>query len=72
MVKFIDNEKQKNAALDIKYYDFTFDSAMFALQGPKAINILETMTEIEIPRSWGYFETTLAGIEVFASRTKLL
>ena len=69
MIKFIDTEKQKNADLDIKYYDFTFDSAMFALQGPKAIKILETMTDIEIPRSWGYFETTLAGIEVFASRT---
>lgn len=69
MVKFIDSEKQKNPDLDINYYDYTFDSAMFALQGPKAINIMETLTDVEIPRSWGYFETTIAGIEIIASRT---
>ncbi len=69
MIKFIDSEKQKNSKLDINYYDFTLDSSMFALQGPKAIKIMESMTDVEIPRGWGYFETTLAGIEVFASRT---
>ncbi|TET29734.1 MAG: glycine cleavage system aminomethyltransferase GcvT [Candidatus Heimdallarchaeota archaeon] len=69
MINFIDGEKQKNPKLDISYYDFTLDSAMFALQGPKGVNILETMTDIEIPRSWGYFETQLAGIDVMASRT---
>ncbi len=69
MVKFVDNEKQKNPDLDINYYDFTLDSAMFALQGPKGVKILETMTDIEIPRSWGFFETKLAGIDVIASRT---
>ena len=69
MIKFIDGEKQKNPNLDISYYDFTLDSAMFALQGPKGVKILETMTDIEIPRSWGYFETQLDGIDVMASRT---
>jgi len=69
MINFIDSEKQKNSNLDINYYDFTLDSAMFALQGPKAVNILETMTDIEIPRSWSYFETQLNGIDVIASRT---
>ncbi len=69
MIKFIDNEKQRKSDLDINYYDFTLDSAMFALQGSKAIKILESMTEDEIPRSWGYFETKLAGIDVKASRT---
>ncbi|MCG3253846.1 MAG: glycine cleavage system aminomethyltransferase GcvT [Candidatus Heimdallarchaeota archaeon] len=69
MIKFIDGEKQKNPNLDISYYDFTLDSAMFALQGPKGVKILEIMTDIEIPRSWGYFETQLDGIDVMASRT---
>ncbi|MHA1586410.1 MAG: glycine cleavage system aminomethyltransferase GcvT [Candidatus Heimdallarchaeota archaeon] len=69
MIKFIDGEKQKNPNLEISYYDFTLDSAMFALQGPKGVKILETMTDIEIPRSWGYFETQLDGIDVMASRT---
>ncbi|MCK5183055.1 MAG: glycine cleavage system aminomethyltransferase GcvT [Candidatus Heimdallarchaeota archaeon] len=69
MINFIDGEKQKNPNLDISYYDFTLDSAMFALQGPKGVKILETMTDIEIPRSWGYFETQLVGIDVMASRT---
>ncbi|MGC9781104.1 MAG: glycine cleavage system aminomethyltransferase GcvT [Candidatus Heimdallarchaeota archaeon] len=69
LIKFIDNEKQRKSDLDINYYDFTLDSAMFALQGPKAIKILESMTEDEIPRSWGYFETKLAEIDVKASRT---
>lgn len=69
MINFIDGEKQKNSNLDIQYYDFTLDSAMFALQGPKAVKILETMTDVEIPRSWGFFEATLAGIDVIASRT---
>ncbi len=69
MINFIDGEKQKYPKLDIHYYDFTLDSAMFALQGPKAIDILKTMTDIEIPSSWGYFETQLAGMDVLASRT---
>lgn len=69
MVKFIDNEKQKHLDLDINYYDFTLDSAMFALQGPKAVKILETLTEDEIPRSWGYFETKIGDLDVIASRT---
>ena len=69
MVKFIDGEKQKNPDLDINYYDYTLDSAMFALQGPKAINIMENLTDIEIPRSWGYFEAEIAGIPIIASRT---
>jgi len=69
MINFIDSEKQKHPDLEINYYDFTLDSAMFALQGPKAVKILETMTDVEIPRSWGFFEATLAGIDVVASRT---
>ncbi len=69
MITFIDSEKQKKSDLDINYYDFTLDSAMFALQGPKAIKILESMTDDDIPRSWSYFETKLADIDVKASRT---
>ncbi|HUT79737.1 MAG TPA: glycine cleavage system aminomethyltransferase GcvT [Candidatus Bathyarchaeia archaeon] len=69
MINFIDGEKQRNPKLDIHYYDFTLDSAMFALQGPKAIQILKTMTDIEIPSSWGYFETQLTGFDIIASRT---
>jgi aminomethyltransferase len=69
MVKFIDSEKQKHPGLEINYYDFTLDSSMFALQGPKAIKILESLTDIEIPRPWSFFEMKLGDFDVLASRT---
>ncbi|NHJ84181.1 MAG: glycine cleavage system aminomethyltransferase GcvT [Asgard group archaeon] len=69
MINFIDGEKQRNPNLDINYYDFTLDSAMIAFQGPKAVNVLETLVDVEIPRSWGFFEATIAGIDIIASRT---
>ena len=69
MIKFITEEKQKNPDLDISYHDFTFESSMFALQGPKAIDIVQSMTNEEAPRGWGWFKPTIAGFEVLASRT---
>ncbi|MEA2071649.1 MAG: glycine cleavage system aminomethyltransferase GcvT [Asgard group archaeon] len=69
MVGYIDEQKQKRKDLDIAYYDFTLESSMFALQGPKAHDIMKEMTDVEIPRGWGFFEPELAGLPVIASGT---
>jgi aminomethyltransferase len=69
MVSFIDEQKQKHNDIEFNYYDFTLESSMFALQGPKAVNVMAEMTDDEIPRGWGFFETNLGGFDVLASRT---
>lgn len=69
MTDFAKKEKEKNPDIDFSFEDVTLVSSMFALQGPKAIDIVQSMTDDEPPRGWGWFKTKLAGLDVLASRT---
>ncbi|MBD3189430.1 MAG: glycine cleavage system aminomethyltransferase GcvT [Candidatus Heimdallarchaeota archaeon] len=69
MIDFAKKEKEKNPDIDFNFEDVTLVSSMFALQGPKAIDILQSMTDDEPPRGWGWFKTKLVGLDVLASRT---
>ena len=57
-----------NPNFDLKLDDVTESSALFALQGPNAKDILETVTK-DIPGRWKVVETTIEGIKVIISGT---
>lgn len=57
-----------NPIFDLKLEDVTESSALFALQGPNAKDILETVTK-NIPGRWKVVETTIEGIKVIISGT---
>ena len=57
--------------VDVNLIDISKTSAMFALQGPKAINVLRNMfnESINLPDSWGVINTTFNNIELIISGT---
>lgn len=57
--------------LDLRMQDISASSAMFALQGPKALDVISQVLNegIKPPPAWTLLNTTLNGIEVVISGT---
>lgn len=64
--------KEQNS-FDVAMEDSTAESAMIAVQGPKAVGILSGLAEdsagIESAGLFGVVETTIAGVECFCARS---
>lgn len=65
------NSKEYFASNDINLEDISSTSAMFALQGPNAEDVLKSLVpnNIELPSSWGVLETQIEDIDVVISGT---
>ncbi|MFW9914289.1 MAG: glycine cleavage system aminomethyltransferase GcvT [Candidatus Thorarchaeota archaeon] len=55
--------------LDVQIQNVASESAMFALQGPSAVRVIESLFEGEIPARWGVSEGVCASESVILSRT---
>lgn len=56
-------------AMDVQIQNIALESAMFALQGPSAFQIVQLLYDGEIPARWGVSEGVLASEDVILSRT---
>jgi aminomethyltransferase len=70
-ISYILNSKEHFKFNDINLEDISSTSAMFALQGPNAENVLKSLVpnNIELPSSWGVLETQIEDIDVIISST---
>ncbi|MHA2270855.1 MAG: glycine cleavage system aminomethyltransferase GcvT [Candidatus Hodarchaeales archaeon] len=56
-------------SLDVQLQNIASESAMFALQGPSAIQVIESLFDGEIPTRWGLSEGVCASEDVILGRT---
>ncbi|MFX0115713.1 MAG: hypothetical protein ACFFB3_14280, partial [Candidatus Hodarchaeota archaeon] len=56
-------------SIDIQLQNIASESAMFALQGPLAFEIVEPLFKGQVPNRWGVSEGTIASHDVILSRT---
>ncbi len=63
--------EESRGSFDVQYHDWTFEKFMLALQGPKAIDILNPLVEAELSQINYYtgLETTVLGEPAIVTRT---
>jgi len=61
--------KQICGSIDVHLENIASESAMFAVQGPNALGIVEALFDGEVPNRWGVSEGHLASQKVVLSRT---
>ncbi len=60
---------QLGKPLDIQIQNIAAESAMFAVQGPNAVNLVEEIFTGDIPTRWGVSEGNISSSDVILSRT---